>query len=68
RVANQLALACFLEVLSRAYRHALSGSGHCHPVRRSARNRNTASSRQIRFDMIYDANEIEHRLTKPNHQ
>jgi transposase InsO family protein len=31
------------------------------------RNRNTASSRQMRFDMICAANEIEHRLTKPNH-
>lgn len=31
------------------------------------RNRNTAWSRQIRFDMICDANAIEHRLTKPNH-
>jgi transposase InsO family protein len=31
------------------------------------RNRNTAWSPQIRFDMICDANGIEHRLTKPNH-
>jgi IS30 family transposase len=31
------------------------------------RNRNTAWSRQMRFDMIYEANGIEHRLTKPNH-
>ena len=31
------------------------------------RNRNTASSRQMRFDMICEANDIEHRLTKPNH-
>ena len=31
------------------------------------RNRNTAWSRQMRFDMICEANEIEHRLTKPNH-
>ena len=31
------------------------------------RNRNTAYSRQMRFDMIWDANGIEHRLTKPNH-
>ena len=31
------------------------------------RNRNTASSRQMRFDMICEANRIEHRLTKPNH-
>ena len=30
------------------------------------RNRNTASSSQMRFDMICEANEIEHRLTKPN--
>lgn len=31
------------------------------------RNRNTAYSRPMRFDMICEANEIEHRLTKPNH-
>jgi len=31
------------------------------------RNRNTAASRQMRFDMICEANGIEHRLTKPNH-
>ncbi|WBU54801.1 IS481 family transposase [Paracoccus sp. SCSIO 75233] len=31
------------------------------------RNRNTAHSRPMRFDMICDANGIEHRLTKPNH-
>ncbi len=32
-----------------------------------SRNRNTAHSRQIRFDMICEVNGIEHRLTKPNH-
>ena len=31
------------------------------------RNRNTAWSRQMRFDMVCEANDIEHRLTKPNH-
>ncbi|MFN8874268.1 MAG: IS481 family transposase [Brevundimonas sp.] len=31
------------------------------------RNRNTAWARQMRFDMICEANDIEHRLTKPNH-
>jgi transposase InsO family protein len=31
------------------------------------RNRNTILSRMSRFDMICEANEIEHRLTKPNH-
>ncbi|GEM_PF-2486160 len=31
------------------------------------RNRNTAWSRQMRFDMICEAKDIEHRLTKPNH-
>ena len=31
------------------------------------RNRNTITSRQMRFDMICEANGIEHRLTKPNH-
>ena len=30
-------------------------------------NRNTAYSRQMRFDMICEANGIAHRLTKPNH-
>ncbi len=31
------------------------------------RNRNTNLSRPMRFDMICEANGIEHRLTKPNH-
>ncbi len=31
------------------------------------RNRKTIYSRPMRFDMICDANGIEHRLTKPNH-
>ncbi|CAM3975828.1 Transposase, truncated [Paracoccus yeei] len=31
------------------------------------RNRNTPWSRQMRFDMICEANGIAHRLTKPNH-
>ena len=31
------------------------------------RNRNTICSRPMRFDMICEANGIEHRLTKPNH-
>jgi transposase InsO family protein len=31
------------------------------------RNRNTILSRQSRFDMICEANGIEHRLTKPSH-
>jgi transposase InsO family protein len=31
------------------------------------RNRSTAYSRQMRFDIICEANGIEHRLTKPNH-
>ncbi|CAM5436201.1 IS481 family transposase [Frigidibacter albus] len=31
------------------------------------RNRNTITSRPMRFDMICEANGIEHRLTKPNH-
>jgi transposase InsO family protein len=30
-------------------------------------NRNTIYSRPMRFDMICEANGIEHRLTKPNH-
>lgn len=32
------------------------------------RNRNAAHSRQMRFHMICEANGIEHRLTRPNHQ
>lgn len=31
------------------------------------RNRNTTWSRQMRFDMVCEANDIEHRLTSPNH-
>jgi transposase InsO family protein len=31
------------------------------------RNRNTITSRPMRFDLICEANGIEHRLTKPNH-
>jgi hypothetical protein len=31
------------------------------------RNRNTIYSRQMRFDMICEANDIEHWLTEPNH-
>jgi transposase InsO family protein len=31
------------------------------------RNRNTVYSRPMRFDMICEANEIDHCLTKPNH-
>ena len=39
-----------------------------HPIRpKQPRNRNTIYSRKSRFDMICDANKIEHRLTKPNH-
>lgn len=31
------------------------------------RNRNTICSRPMRFDLICEANGIEHRLTKPDH-
>jgi len=31
------------------------------------RNRNSITYRKMRFDLICEANEIEHRLTKPNH-
>jgi hypothetical protein len=31
------------------------------------RNSNTIYFRPVRFDMICEANSIEHRLTKPNH-
>jgi hypothetical protein len=37
------------------------------PFAQQPRNRITASSRQMRFDMICEANGLEHRLTKPNH-
>ena len=37
------------------------------PFAEQWRNRNTAGSRQMRFDMIGEAKDIEHRLTKPNH-
>ena len=36
-------------------------------VAEQPRNRNTTWSRQMSFDMICEANDIEHRLTKPNH-
>lgn len=36
------------------------------PFAEQPRNRNTAFSRQMRFDMICEANDIEHRLTKLN--
>ena len=36
-------------------------------LQRQPRNRNAAYSRQMRFDMICEANGIEHRLTEPNH-
>ena len=36
-------------------------------VAEQPRNRNTIYSRKGRFDMICNANKIEHRLTKPNH-
>lgn len=31
------------------------------------RNRNSVTLRKIRFDLICKTNDIEHRLTKPNH-
>jgi len=37
------------------------------PFANQPRNRNTAWSRQMRFDMIREANEIEQRPIKPNH-
>ena len=37
------------------------------PFADQPRSRYTAWSRQTRFDMICEANDIEHRLTKPNH-
>ncbi len=37
------------------------------PFAKQPPNRNTIHSRPVRFDMICEANDIEHRLTKPNH-
>jgi len=37
------------------------------PFAAPPRNRNTVYSRPMRFDMICEANGIEHRPTKPNH-
>lgn len=37
------------------------------PFAEQHRNRNTEYSRQMRSDMICEANWIEHRLNKPNH-
>lgn len=39
----------------------------CIQLAEQPRNRNTFRSRPMRFDMICEANGIEHRLAKPNH-
>ncbi len=52
---------------SRAYRIRTIQTDNGIHFAEQPRNRNTVSSRQMRFDMIFDANAIEHRLTKPNH-
>ena len=46
--------------------HLLKAVPYRIQIAEQPRNRNTAWSRQIRFDMICEANDIEHRLAKPN--
>jgi hypothetical protein len=49
-------------------RHRSEPDGEGHPVRpKQPRNRGTILSRLSRFNIICQANEVEHRLTEPNH-
>ncbi|BCA63480.1 hypothetical protein HMP09_2714 [Sphingomonas sp. HMP9] len=59
----------FLELLLKAvpYRIHTTLTDNSIQFAEQPRIRNTAWSRQMRFDMICEANDIEHRLTKPNH-
>ena len=50
-----------------AWRHRSEPDGGGIQFAEQPRNRNTIYSRPMRFDMICEANGIEHRLTKPNH-
>lgn len=53
--------------------HGLQGANHERAVDKGiqfteqSHNRNSATYRKMRFDMICEANGIEHRLTKPTH-
>ena len=49
------------------WRHRFNPDGGGIQFAEQPRNCNTPYSRQMRFDMICEANGIEHRLTKPNH-
>lgn len=59
----------FLEHLLKAvpYRIHTILTDNCIQFAERPRNRNTVWSRQMRFDMICEASDIEHRPTKPNH-
>ena len=59
----------FLELLLEAvpYRIQTILTDNGIQVAEQPRNRNTIISRPMRFDLICEANGIEHRLTKPNH-
>ena len=58
-------LECLLKAVPHRIRTILTDNGiQC---AEQPRNQNTAWSRPMRFDMICEANGIEHRLTKPNH-
>ena len=50
-----------------AWRHRSEPDGGGIQFAEQPRNRNTIYSRPMRFDMICEANGIEHRLTRPNH-
>jgi transposase InsO family protein len=58
-------LECLLEAVPYRIQTILTDNGI--QFANQPRNRNTAYSRQMRFDMLCEANGIEHRLTKPNH-
>lgn len=54
-----------LEAVSYRVHTILTDNGF--KLAKQRRNRNSAYSRQMRLDMICEANGIEHRLTNPNH-
>jgi putative transposase len=65
RMTTDLALQALLAAVPYQVHTVLTDNGI--QFAEQPRNRNTIYSRPMRFDMICDANGIEHRLTKPNH-
>ena len=67
--ANRKAAWEFLETVLEAVRHKIHTILTDNRIKfcEQPRHRNTPYSRSMRFDMICAANEIEHRLTQPNH-